>query len=248
MASVLTTDEVMRIAEMRPNLPLFTLADAKLFHVRVSNARPPWLRFDRYATDHYDTIKRADVEAGVAVFNRLAGQDRMIASRYKGDHRAASYLAAFLVYCAKRPTAISGPENEESAPEFSGQGIGLTPAQRKAVEDWGMERAGAHYAAAGWAVAIRGKPFDLLCTNEETGERRYVEVKASTGALNEILVTAGEIRFACKNWRMVDLFLLEHVELRGNRASGGTHRVGLWNCDEDRAKATHYRYRITDQH
>lgn len=238
----LTTDKVMRIAAKNPDLELLTLTSNSVFNVRESLADPPGLRFDRYATDTYDTIKRVDVAAGVAIFNGLPVDEREVSSRYAGDHRAASYLAAFLNYCAKKPDAPQ-PSEVKDSPRTGGQGFGLTPKERKAVEAWGMERAAARYRSEHWTVEVRGKPFDLLCT-KATGEKRYVEVKASTGRLNEIIVTAGEIDFACENPGMIDLFLLEDVALAGSRATGGMERVTPWDCDRSRALPTHFRYPV----
>lgn len=233
----------MRIAAERDDLKLFTLRDEKLFYVRTSQAEPAGLRFDRYVTDTYDTIKRSDVEAGVAAYNQLTPTERLKASNYAGNHHAASYLGAFLVYCAQDRPANELPSNERDLPESSGQGYGLTPKQRKAVEDRGMECASEYYVGLGWSVAPRGKPFDLLCT-KATGEHLYVEVKASTQQLEEILVTNGEVKFACANPDHVDLFLLENVQLRGNKASGGKFRAFRWRCDPARITPTHCRYRL----
>lgn len=241
MKQHLEISEVMRLAE-KPDLKLFTLRDSKLFHVRTSQADPPGLRFDRYVTNTYDTIKLSEVAEGVASFNKLDAHEKTKPSRYAGKHRSASYLAAFLIHCASaQPKAL--PSNERNIPEASGQGYGLTPAQRKAVEDRGMECASDHYREFGWTVESRGKPFDLLCT-KPTGEMHYVEVKASTGRLAEILVTNGEINFACTHPGKVDLFLLENVRLKGNRASGGVPSAFLWKCDRSRATPTHCRYRL----
>lgn len=236
----LNIDEVMGIAAAKPDLELLTLTSNSVFNVRESQADPPGLRFDRYATGTYDTIKRVDVAAGVVVFNRLPREERALSSRYAGNHHAASYLAAFLNYCANVPkTALSSDERD--LPRFGGQGFGLTAQQRKAVEVWGLERASAYYRDKGWTVEVRGKPFDLLCT-KATGEKRYVEVKASTGRLEKIIVTHGEIEFACGNPGLIDLFLLENVIVRGNRASVGDESMIPWNCDRRRAVPTHYRY------
>lgn len=232
----------MRVAADQPDLKLLTLSSNSVFHVRVSKADPPGLRFDRYATNTYDTIKRTDVTAGVAIFNKLPPDERNQASRYAGNHRAASYLAAFLNHCANAlaPTLSS---TEKELPWFGGQGFGLTSKQRKAVEALGMEQAAAHYRAHGWTVDPRGKRFDLLLT-KPSGEKRFVEVKASTGKLETIIVTQGEVTFACENPNLIDLFLLEGVTVTGNRASGGKARFMPWNCSRDRATPTHYRYRL----
>jgi len=242
MKESITVEEVMEVAATNSDLQLFTLSQGKLFHVRVSQADPPGLRFDHYTTGTYVTIKRDEVQDGVATFNRLDPIERSTPSRYQGKHFAASYLAAFLNYCAgSEPQTL--PSNENNLPETSGQGYGLTPTERKAVENWGMECASAHYCALGWTVERRGKPFDLLLT-KTTGETRYVEVKASTGELSEILVTHGEINFACENPGKVELFLLENVQLNGKRASGGAKEALPWACDRTRAVPTHYRYRL----
>lgn len=98
-------------------------------------------------------------------------------------------------------------------------------------------------APLGWVVESRGKPFDLFC-RRPSGEELYVEVKASTGRLEEILVTIGEINFACSNRDSVDLFLLENVKLVSNRASGGEASVAKWNCARNKAIPTHFRYPV----
>jgi hypothetical protein len=127
-----------------------------------------------------------------------------------------------------------------------GQGIGLTQAEKKAVEDRAVTVAKAHYEAAGWTVELRGKPYDLHCT-KPSGELR-VEVKGTTGRGETIRLTRGEVEHARNKFPAVALFIVCKIKLdRGSRpvATGGQPGIlDPWRIDEGALSALAFEYSV----
>jgi hypothetical protein len=97
---------------------------------------------------------------------------------------------------ARRGVVTPAPESTqvETSPG-TGQGRGLTPEQRKTVEDFAMARAIEHFQQLYDTVedVHDREPFDLLCSNRGGRSALRVEVKGTTGDARTILVTAGEV-------------------------------------------------------
>jgi hypothetical protein len=119
--------------------------------------------------------------------------------------------------------------DDDDAPH--GQGYGLSPEERRAVETHAEMIATAHFVAAGYAVRRVGKPFDLECT--KPNERLRVEVKGTTDSGKCVELTIGEVRHA-KTFGRMALFVVSEVQLdpRGH-ARGGV----AWVCDPWRIDA-----------
>jgi hypothetical protein len=239
--SKISTAMVIAHVESHKNARLFTLKERRSFRIRISMTGG--VRFDRPAQNTYDTVTRSEIVRCVGVFNLLSPTERMIASKFQGKHHAASYIAALLNDVADRnPKQKAIADEGEQEVSTGGQGIGLTPRDREAVEDHGMDQAVAHFEERGWKVETKGKPYDLLCT--KTGEKPlYVEVKATTGTAEKIIITAGEANFSRSN--QVALFVLRNVKLKNGRASEGEKIViDPWRFDPSFAQITHYRYTL----
>lgn len=132
----------------------------------------------------------------------------------------------------------------------AGQGFGLSPAERKEVELRAMQMARDLYERRGWDVidTSSSRPYDLLAT--QGTQRRYIEVKGTTGTGLSIVLTAGEIQHAKRNKRSSALVIVSSIglkELDGRWvASGGlvSCHEDPWEIEDDRLQPTQYRYQV----
>jgi hypothetical protein len=142
------------------------------------------------------------------------------------------------------------PPKRVQPPRATGQGFGLSQAERKAVELRAMHLAQNLYKSQGWTVVDKSSshPFDLLATRDQ--ERRYVEVKGTTGVGRSVVLTQGEVEHVRNNKRESALVIVSGIVLAEHNgdwaASGGevsTHE-DPWTINEAGLKATQYRYEI----
>jgi hypothetical protein len=107
----------------------------------------------------------------------------------------------------------------------SGQGFGLSAAQRKAVEDRAMELAQKYYEQEHWTVedVHKTRSYDLVCRRD--GQELHVEVKGTTGLGEKVLLPRNEVAHAQKQHPDVALFVVHGIKLTSQNppvASGGT--------------------------
>jgi hypothetical protein len=142
-----------------------------------------------------------------------------------GSSTAGDYEA---VQAAVRPT-----------PRRRGQGWGLSPAEKQAVENYAMRRATAYFEKHGYRVDDVHKTwsYDLDCVRED-GRHLIVEVKGTTGADRTVLVTRNEVNLAKRSHPNTALYLLSDISLTRaagglTSASGGRERVLLpWDISK----------------
>lgn len=110
--------------------------------------------------------------------------------------------------------------------ERTGQGAGLSPAERKVVEDRAIDKVTEHYESRGWLVEgwpQSSEPYDLLCTKGRT--KLHVEVKGTTGAGHQVILTRNEVHHANDPKVTSVLAVVSNIKisLRGKkpRANGG---------------------------
>ncbi len=117
-----------------------------------------------------------------------------------------------------RPTTATEEVRERVG---RGQGYGLTPEERKAVELHAMALARAHFEREGYRVedVSATKPYDLVCWKD--GVEHHVEVKGTTGDGSSILLTANEVEHARRQFPNVSLFVVSGVVLAQAKARGG---------------------------
>ncbi|MGE8096353.1 protein NO VEIN domain-containing protein [Pseudomonas fluorescens] len=131
-----------------------------------------------------------------------------------------------------------------------GQGLGLSSEERKCVELHAMGIARKLYEDAGWSVidTSASQPYDLFAALN--AEKRFIEVKGTTGEGASIILTSGEVIHAKANPQECALVVVSEIRLEngadGLYASDGkvsTH-LDSWCPEEDSLEATQYRYRI----
>jgi hypothetical protein len=142
------------------------------------------------------------------------------------------------------------PSSRSPTTGTSGQGFGLSQAERRAVELRAMQVARALYEGAGWDVIDKSssQPFDLLAT--KGGGKRFIEVKGTTGEGLSVILTHGEVNHVRSNGRSSALVLVSGIVLEKSngkwQAHGGTVTTheDPWSLVEANLNATQYRYEI----
>lgn len=138
----------------------------------------------------------------------------------------------------------------EDIRQVSGQGFHVSPKARRAIEVFAIERAKQHYEAQGYAVEVRGKPYDLQCSS--MNEVLFVEVKGTTTAGNEILLTPNEVAFADRHSSSIALFVVSELRVcDGDQpiVSGGTDlEIRPWTIEHDRLIPVGYSYVLPPRH
>lgn len=135
----------------------------------------------------------------------------------------------------------------------SGQGFGLSQAERRAVELRAMKVARELYENAGWKVIDKSssQSFDFLAT--KTGNERFIEVKGTTGEGRSIVLTHGEVKHVRSNRASSALVVVSNIILENNKgdllAKGGTITThnDPWVLVEENLSATQYRYEVGEK-
>lgn len=130
-----------------------------------------------------------------------------------------------------------------------GQGFLRSAGARRAVETRAMAVAESILANQGWAaenVSTR-RCYDFHCRRGD--ETLYVEVKGTTGAADQIQLTAGEVAFAARNRPQMMLIVVTGVALaeQGGEpvATGGlAHILSPWAPDPGDLDPISYRCRL----
>ena len=144
------------------------------------------------------------------------------------------------------------PSSRDQSLRFNGQGFGLSQAERKSVELYAMRIARDLYELKGWTVSDKSSshPFDLLA--ERNHERRFVEVKGTTGRGHAIILTRGEVEHVLNNSKESALVIVSGIVLAKDSnndewiASDGevsTHE-DPWTINKEELKATVYNYGV----
>lgn len=133
-------------------------------------------------------------------------------------------------------------------PRKAGQGFLLTSGERRAIERHSVRMATEHFEAQGWTVKDVGdrESFDLLLTRE--GQRLHVEVKGTTSAGQEVILTRAEVEKQRKYYPDNALVVVHSIELDRTGAepetSGGVlHCTSPWVVEDEDLTVISYAYR-----
>jgi ribosomal protein L37AE/L43A len=167
---------------------------------------------------------------------------------------ASSQLSMLSLDPSKIQTLFEGidpsPSPRSPATGTSGQGFGLSQAERKAVELRAMQVARALYEGTGWEVIDKSssQPFDLLAT--KGSQERFIEVKGTTGEGLSVILTHGEVRHIRGNPKSSALMIVSDIVLEKQngkwRVQGGTvtKHEDPWKPKDECLSPTQYRYEI----
>ncbi|WP_316163433.1 protein NO VEIN domain-containing protein [Bradyrhizobium sp. SZCCHNRI20481] len=160
---------------------------------------------------------------------------------YVDDYAGPNVLAA--------PEAAIADDVEAAAEDAlagaGGQGFARTAAERKAIEDHSMERAIRYFRKESYQVedVSKTRSYDLEC--RKGSQVLHVEVKGTTTAGAQIVLTANEVLHARNPRHDCALFVLHSISLRGRKASGGTIALQRpWKPDGARLKPVTFVYRL----
>lgn len=138
---------------------------------------------------------------------------------------------------------------ERSTGRSSRQGFNVPVAARRAIEDLAMKRATGHFAQQGWTVedVHDREPYDLRCLKRNQELR--VEVKGTSGAGSEIILTPNEVAHARKRFPNVALYVLADIVWKRTggryRAKGGREFINNpWRIDDGTLKPLSYTYKL----
>lgn len=174
-----------------------------------------------------------------------------------GTQKPGSWIKEALDYIEDYdgPNMLTAPESaleeeveaaaEEVLARVGGQGFAHTAAQRKAIEDHSMEMAKRFFRRENYRVndVSKIRSYDLECT--KAGQVLHVEVKGTTTAGEQIVLTANEVRHAKNPQHRCALFIVHGIALRRNKASGGTIALQHpWRPDDERLKPITFVYRL----
>lgn len=128
-----------------------------------------------------------------------------------------------------------------------GQGIRISPEERKAIEDHAMSLAKAHFERD-WEVedVSAFESYDLRCVGES--EEIHVEVKGSKSSADSVLLTRGEVRHAREPEPRKVLFIVGEVVVEDEgglpiRTRGGVARLyDPWLIDDGELLPTGYEH------
>ncbi|MER5382233.1 DUF3578 domain-containing protein [Streptomyces sp. NPDC002688] len=133
-------------------------------------------------------------------------------------------------------------------PRRAGQGFLLTAAERRAIEQHSVSMATEHFEAQGWTVKDVGdkESFDLLLTRD--GQKLHVEVKGTTSAGLEVILTRAEVEKQRKYHPDNALVVVHSIELdrTGEEpvTSGGVlHCTSPWVVEDEDLTVISYAYR-----
>jgi len=132
-----------------------------------------------------------------------------------------------------------------------GQGYGLTHEQRTAVELRAMTLAATLYPETdGWLLKNTSKDesYDFCATRGH--ERRFIEVKGTTGTGESVILTYREVEHARAHREEMALVVVTNITLRSDdgawHAEGGRISVHQhpWSPEKEQLTATEYRYEV----
>lgn len=133
-------------------------------------------------------------------------------------------------------------------PRRSGQGFLLTASERKAIESHSVRMATEYFKAQGWSVKDVGakESFDLLLSRGD--ERCRAEVKGTTSAGTEVILTRAEVEKQRTYYPHNALVVVHSIELdrTGDEptTSGGVlHCTSPWAVHDEDLTVISYAYR-----
>lgn len=145
--------------------------------------------------------------------------------------------------------AIEAIEEATTGRTGGSQGFGLTQPERRAVEIRAMAAAIQHFTDDGFRVEDTSARLSYDLVVSKGNESHFIEVKGTTGALGDIVLTRNEVEHHQNNHPRNGLFVLHGIRLNKRtsppNAEGGTPYIETpWRVHDDRLQAIAYRYRI----
>ncbi len=139
-------------------------------------------------------------------------------------------------------------DSTESRERSATQGFGLTQPERRAVEQQAMRLAAMYLGQLGYKVEDTSAkhPYDFKATRLE--EVLYIEVKGTTGAIGDVVLTKNEVNHHLHQHPNNGLIVVHSIQLSrseaGPRATDGKLEARIpWKIEKEHLEAISYRYR-----
>ena len=124
------------------------------------------------------------------------------------------------------------------------QGFCSNPKVRRAIEGFAVLRAKRYYEAQGYDVEVRGKPYDLRCSKDDSV--LHVEVKGTSTTGEQVLLTPNEVAFVSEHSSSMALFIVSGLRVSLDdepMVSGGTAiEIRPWQIQEECLASIGYTY------
>ncbi|MCX7425065.1 MAG: DUF3883 domain-containing protein [Planctomycetia bacterium] len=152
---------------------------------------------------------------------------------------------------------LAGNEDRRAVPQqkhiASGQGYGLSPAERKTVERYAQQLAEDYFIQKGFDVddVSSTSPYDLHCCRE--AEELRVEVKGTTGDGGSVFLTRNEVEHARRHRGRIAIFLVRNIVLDRTApqpvARAGNHVIYWpWDIDQGVLTPLQFEYQLPGDH
>ncbi|KQQ72950.1 hypothetical protein ASF70_15905 [Rhizobium sp. Leaf321] len=159
---------------------------------------------------------------------------------YSAANRQPGALARDVLDAAAQINGLINPNRQPRR----GQGYGLSPAQRRSVDERAMTVAREWLQVNGF-TGIRDVHLREPCDYRAAlgGVAKIVEVKGTTGGPNVILLTKNEVDLHQQFYPNNVLLIVHGIVLNGDLAAGGAVEAhDPWRMEEDSLTATAFRY------
>lgn len=148
-------------------------------------------------------------------------------------------------------TISAAEDSTESRQNSKNQGFGLTQPERRAVEQHAMQVAAAHLESLGYQVEDTSAkhPYDFKATRLK--EVISIEVKGTTGAVGDIVLTKNEVKHHLHQHPNNGLIMVHSIQLlrtdTGPQTSGGVLEAAIpWQIESRHLEPISYRYQTEE--
>tara|TARA_B100000700_G_C14871684_1_gene773726 strand:- start:534 stop:1082 length:549 start_codon:yes stop_codon:yes gene_type:complete len=133
----------------------------------------------------------------------------------------------------------------------SGQGFGLSPKERKAIENYAMEYVVKKFKNENWSVtdvsSRRDKGYDLNLRKD--GKELFCEVKGTTGTDSRVIITKNELSRARENYPKFILCIVSGIWLDRSKnppatSLGKLTELNPWKIDDEKLEPLTYFYNL----
>ncbi|MGZ2501772.1 DUF3578 domain-containing protein [Rhizobium leguminosarum] len=186
------------------------------------------------------TYNAGEVPDEAELLGDLSDALQLLQVLYAANDRQPGALPRDFLDAAAQINDVINPNRQRRR----GQGFGLTPPQRQAVDQRAMVVARQWLDANGF-TAIRDVHLHEPCDYRASlrGTNKVVEVKGTTGGPGAILLTKNEVDLHQQSFPNNVLIIVHSIVLAGKAAEGGEVEAhDPWQIDEGGLTATAYRY------
>ncbi|WP_424190509.1 MrcB family domain-containing protein [Actinokineospora sp. G85] len=152
-----------------------------------------------------------------------------------------------LVYAADATSEVADALTaaETTAGKRQGQGLRLSPEERLAIERHAVALTTTHLTTQGYTVVDVGATESYDLDARRGDEHLYVEVKGTTSAGLEVILTHNEVQLNAAKHPHTMLIVVHSITLGPTAATGGTLRaIHPWLADPAALTPISYRYRV----